>query len=207
MSNILNFNNQNTTILLEIYRGKLYNEILNKFINVCLKNFNEKIFSNKKKYYRTLVNLLSSWIFTQYSYYDFKNDSFFPDINNNDLLKQTLYNYSSLDNIDDVESKINNIISTLNNCYNNVLNKLNSYKNSNYYNKYKNNITVNKIIINQKRDNLNIMFYKLVIKKNTHILNNRLNNILNNIIIPINEYNNMKNKYKGEHFTILFTIL
>ena len=136
--------------------------------------------------------------FTQYSYYDFKNDSFFPDINNNDLLKQTLYNYSSLDNIDDVESKINNIISTLNNCYNNALNKLNSYKNSNYYNKYKNNITVNKIIINQKRDNLNIMFYKLVIKKNTHILNNRLNNILNNIIIPINEYNNMKNKYKGD---------
>ena len=197
MSNIIKSNNQNTTILLEIYRGKLYNDLLNKFIQVCLKTYNEKIFSNKKRYYRTLVNLLSTWIFSQYSYYDFKNDPFFPEIKNNNLLKKTLYHYSSLDSFDDIDNKIDNIINTLSNNYNNILDKLESYKNSNYYNTNKNSVFFEKIIINQKRDNLSIMFYKFIIKNHFHTVNNRLENILNNIIIPINEYNDMKNKYKG----------
>lgn len=196
----ISFNNNksdDTTILLEIYRGKLYNELLNKFIQVCLKNFNEKIFSNKKKYYRTLVNLLSTWIFTQYSYYDFSNDAFFPDIKNNELLKKTLYHYSSLDTIEDVDTKINNIINTLNNTYNHIIGKLDNYKKCNYYNKYKNIISIEKIIIKQKRDDLDVMFYKFVLKNNNHLLNNRLDNILNNIIIPINEYTNMEQKFTG----------
>ena len=32
----------------EIYRGELYCELLKNFINICLKNFNENVFSHKK---------------------------------------------------------------------------------------------------------------------------------------------------------------
>ena len=58
-------------------------------------------------------------------------------------------------------------------------------------------ITIKKIIIKQKRDDLNVIFYKFVLKNNNYLFNNRLDNILNNIIIPINEYNNMKLKFTG----------
>jgi hypothetical protein len=195
--NYNNFEHQETSILLELYRGKLYNELINKFIYSSLKNFNEKIFSNKKKYYRTLVNLLSTWIFTQYSYYDFKNDAFFPNIKTNKFLKNTLYDYSTIDTIKDVHTKINNIIYNLNNNYNHILEKLNNYKKSDYYNKNKDILIIEKKIIKQKRDNLNIMFYKFIIKNNNFIVCNRLQTILNNIIIPIHKYNEMKNKFIG----------
>lgn len=189
----------NTTILLEIYRGFLYNNFLNKFINTCLLNFNQNIFSNKKKYYRTLVNLLSSWIFTQYSHYDFNGDSFFPKIYNNELLKETLYNYTKLHKIEDVDNKINKIITNTNNYYNTIFDKLEKYKSSKFYIDNKDNIIITKKIIKQKRDNINVYFYKFNITytNSIYINNDRLYNILNNIIIPINEYNDMQNKYTG----------
>lgn len=194
-------NTEETSVLLEIYRGVLYNELLNKFIQSCLHNFKQNVFSNKKKYYRTLVNLLSSWIFTQYSYYDFSKDPFFPNtFNHNDLLKETLYNYTTLHNIQNVDEKINNVITNITNTYNNILEKLENYKCGIFYNKNKNNIIVTKKLITQKRDNLNIYFYKFNIKYdvNIYINNVRLLNIINNIILPVNEYNNMKDRYTGD---------
>ena len=68
---------EKTDPLLELYRGKLYNNILKKFIGISCNKLGNDIFSQKKSYPRTLTNILSSFMFTNYSYYNFDNDSFF----------------------------------------------------------------------------------------------------------------------------------
>ena len=47
--------------ILELYRGKIYANILKSFIYSCINNLGTKIFSIKKSYPRTITNLLSSW--------------------------------------------------------------------------------------------------------------------------------------------------
>jgi hypothetical protein len=195
------YKNDDSEIILEIYRGKLYNILLKKFISSCINNLNESVFSNKKNYFRTIVNLLASWLFTLYIEYDFLEDSFFPKNHKNyDLLKETLKNYTSLYNIDNVEDKINNIINNLDNTYIYILNLLSEYKKTTFYKENKNKIILNKTIITQKRNNNEILFYKfnIIFNCNIYINSSRLKNIINNIIIPIETYNKMKNKYKGE---------
>jgi len=60
-------NKKNVDPILELYRGKIYCNILNNFIFVCTKHLGKEIFSIKKSYQRTLTNLLSSWMFNLYS--------------------------------------------------------------------------------------------------------------------------------------------
>lgn len=187
-------------ILLELYRGKLYNNLLQKFIKLCLTHFEADVFSNKKNSYRTLVNLLASWFFTLYSNCDFSFDAFFPnDYKHFDMLKDTINDYASLYTIEDLDNKINNIINELDLYYNELLILLATYKTSEFYHKNKNNITVTKKIITEKRDKLNVLFYKfdIIIKCPISFTNTRLKNIINNIVIPINEYNKLQNKYNG----------
>ena len=80
-STILEYTEKKNNIvepLLEIYKGKLYCNIIRYFITECIKTFGTKIFSIKKSYQRTITNILSSWMFSLYSTYDFSEDFFFP---------------------------------------------------------------------------------------------------------------------------------
>ena len=176
----------------ELYRGELYCNLLKLFNKSCLENLKEEIFSHKKNAHITITNLLASWFFTLYQYYDFKDDPFYPtNYNYTDILVKTLQDYCSLSNIDYTD-KINNIVNDLLYNYSIILQKLNEY------NIVPNNIVPNNIVvttITQKRHNENISFSKLILNKNYTNYSNRLNNIINNIIIPYNQYNNIKNKY------------
>ena len=89
--NIIN----NNDIQLELYRGIQYENLLRLFINDCSQLLGKQTFNKKKSPIRTLTNILSSWMFTLYSSYDFKNDPFFPnDCSNMNNLKVTLHNFS-----------------------------------------------------------------------------------------------------------------
>ena len=179
----------------EIYRGELYCILLKNFIKSCLVNLNETTFSHKKSSTRTLTNLLSSWFFTLYHNYNFKDDPFFPtNYNHMNQLIKTLEDYCSLTIVPDHKHKINNIINDLSCNYTDLLIKLNNYVDNKY------DIHVTKEIIIQERNSKKILFYKFILHiTNTIIKNktycNKLYNIINNIILPINEYNNMKSKY------------
>jgi hypothetical protein len=69
-----------TSIIIELYRGKLFCFIIKEFINKSISLFGTKIFSIKKSYPRTLTNLLSSWMFTLYASENFDSfiDTFLP---------------------------------------------------------------------------------------------------------------------------------
>ena len=72
------FDNKEILVTMELYRGIEYCKLHDNFFKSCLKHLDSSVFNIKKKYSRTISNLLSSWMFTLYSHYDFKNDPFFP---------------------------------------------------------------------------------------------------------------------------------
>lgn len=185
-----NYNNKiNININMEILRGLEYCKLHDEFLKSCLKHLDSKVFNIKKKYSRTISNLLSSWMFTLYSHYDFNDDPFFPtNYNYFDNLTSTLNDYSSLYNIKNKNIKINKIIDDLSINYKKILEKLNNIKN--------NDITINiyKHQIFENRDDEYIEFIKFEISHNIMITNIKLKNILNNIIIPKNVYLKMIKK-------------
>lgn len=203
------YNEEEPSILLELYRGIEYCNLHGMFIDSCISTLGSRVFNIKKKCYRTLSNLLSSWMFTLYSYYDFKNDPFFPTkFKYNDNLKRTLNDYCSLFDINDKKIKIKNIIHILNENYENLLVNMNKHKNSDFYLKNKNNITVIKNKIIEKRDNKDIDFYKFEVEYNfTFIIkNSKLKNIVNNLILPVSIYNTLEKKYSNNNFDINYII-
>ncbi len=186
--------NDNLDINKEIYRGELYCCLLKSFTKSCLTNLNEEVFSHKKNYTRTITNLLASWFFTLYQHCDFKLDPFFPSdyTNNNDIIKRILIDYCSLYKIENIDTKINNIISDLYSSYDSLLNKLSEYNiNTNNINIYKSESTYD-------RNNKNILFYNFHISNNNNKICNKLTNIINNIMIPVEQYNEMKNRYHND---------
>jgi hypothetical protein len=52
--------------VIELYRGKIYCNIINFFIYVVTKYLGKNIFNIKKSFQRTLTNILSSWVFYLY---------------------------------------------------------------------------------------------------------------------------------------------
>ena len=52
--------------ILELYRGKLFTNLIKYFINDCLLIFGSEIFSKKKSFTRTITNILSCWMFNLY---------------------------------------------------------------------------------------------------------------------------------------------
>ena len=192
---------QNNNVLFEIYRGKLYCVLLRSFIKQCMTHLPNDIFTIKKSIYRTLTNLYSTWFFSLYSNYDFKEDTFFPSsCENDDILREILDDYCSIDNlIIDKNNIINKILEINKKTYYSILEK----NKSNYTNTFiTNNGHKYKIIknkINEIRNNKTIEFYKFKINFNINIFYNcyRLENILNNIIIPVITYNKMKKKFTG----------
>ena len=195
-------------INIELYRGKIYCDILKQFTKLCITKLNNNIFSKKKNYQKTLTNLLSSWFFNLYVVSSLKNDSFFPDdFNDVTILKNTLLDFCKYDlTIENSLFIVEQIISDFLNFINQQIILLNQYKESEKYHKVKNKFTISKELISQIRDSNNISFYKYYIKIPYTIKDNRLNNILNNIIIPFDVYNKMKNNYSGPN-TLLDTYL
>ena len=197
--------NINTEINLdkELFRGELYCHLLKSFTKSCLNNLNEKIFSHKKNYTRTITNLLASWFFTLYQEYDFLSDEFFPSNykNNDELIKKILKDYCSLDDVIDLDIKIDNIINDLYKCYEGILEKLDKYI------KKSNNIIVYKNETCHERNNKKILFYNFNISYIGLTMCNKLNNIINNIMIPVEQYNEMKNRYNNNINNDMDTII
>ena len=191
-------NKKETDILLELYRGKEFCNIHNIFIKSCLSNLGEKVFSNKKNYIRTISNLLSSWMFTLYSKYNFSEDPFFPTkYKNFKNLKETLYDYCSLFKIENKDEKIENIINDLDTIYGKSLDNISNYEKSDFYKKNKDKIMITKKIIEENRNKISINFYKFEIKTyfNIYLSNTKLINIINNLILPIDVYDKMIKRY------------
>lgn len=182
-------------IKMELYRGIEYCKLHDDFLKSCLKNLNCSVFNIKKKYSRTISNLLSSWMFTLYSNYNFNDDPFFPtNYNYFDNLKETLYDYISIYEIENKDEKVNKIISDLTNNYKKVLLNLSKYKNID-----DKNIILSKNSYFESRDGKLIEFIKFNINHKIKIFNFKLNNILKNIIIPKNVYVKIKKKINKKY--------
>ena len=105
-------NKNNIDPILELYRGKIYCQIIKMFIYIVIENLGTEIFSIKKSYPRTLTNLLSSWMFTLYAFGTNVNDPFFPDTFTDTLpLKITLLDFCKYDN--SKNKNYNEIINTI----------------------------------------------------------------------------------------------
>ena len=179
--------------LVDIYRGKCYTSILKSFIYFSIKTFGTEIFSVKKSYPRTLTNILSSWLFSLYSDYDYKDDPFLPSNYENMKILRVIFSDLAKHNtkIKNVDNKKNFVLNELKKSYKYNLSLLQGYKNGDYFIKNKNKYNIIKLIHNDKN------FYKFNVKLSFYIKDNRLNNILNNIFIPIKVYERMKERYTG----------
>ena len=186
--------------VLEIFRGIKYDEILKSFIFDTNSNLGKDIFNQKKNYIRTLTNIIASWMFSLYSIYDFKLDSFFPNnCSNNTNLKNTLINFTKFNkNLTNNNQVVDKIIDNLIKSYKETLKKLDEYKKSDSFNSSKYFYNLEKIEINQNRNGKNKKFYKFKIFTEIKTFSNRLKNILNNILIPVDVYDRLKEKYLGK---------
>ncbi len=199
--------------ILELYRGKIYCQIIKMFIHIVTENLGTEIFSIKKSYPRTLTNLLSSWMFTLYAFGTNNEDPFFPDLFTNTLpLKITLTDFCKYN--ENQNKDYNEIID-------NILNKfieyidiqkeiLDKYKISPFYLNSKDNYSIVKKIFVQQRENSSVSFYKFKITVSFGIKDKRLINILDNILLPTDVYNKLKNNYTGnpkEMDTIIWIII
>jgi hypothetical protein len=185
------------SILLEVYRGKMYLNLLQLFTNILLKYIKPEKLTRKKKLSHTISDIMAKWFFSQYSYYDFNNDSFFftYNINGNKNLYSMLKDYNNESN----SINLNIIISKLVEEYKKMLTIYNKYKNGDFYNNNKYNYKVSKKIIVKKRNNNNINFYKFSVNfYNKLNFSVKLENVLDNIILPVDEYNYIKTKFNGE---------
>tara|TARA_Y100000590_G_scaffold137033_2_gene156867 strand:+ start:1527 stop:2765 length:1239 start_codon:yes stop_codon:yes gene_type:complete len=189
-----NYNNKEILITMELYRGIEYCKLHDNFFKSCLMHLSSSVFNIKKKHSRTISNLLSSWMFTLYSNYDFNDDPFFPtEFMYFDNLKNTLLDYTSIHNIKDECVKINNIINELSHNYKKILLNLKQYNDVN-----DNHIVINKIQKFEKRGDKLIEFIKFDINHNVNISNIKLKSILENILIPKNIYLKMIKKCKNK---------
>ncbi len=182
--------------LLEIYKGKLYINLLNQFISDCINLFDKVIFSQKKPHVRTLTNLLSTWMFNIYIDNTYIYDYFFSDnYLNMSVLEDTIKDFCKYDiTITDIDSKINIVLSNLKHNYEQLLLTLNKYKESTIYAQIKNNYKITKEQITQKK--INTIFFRFNIKLPFKIKDFRLCNIINNILIPNTTYNKLYTNFK-----------
>ena len=186
--------------ILELYRGKIYCQIIKIFIHIITEKLGTNIFCVKKSYPRTLTNLLSSWMFTLYAFGTNENDPFFPDSFKNVMpLKITLldfckYNENQTLNYNEI---IDDILAKFIEHINVQKDMLEKYKISQFYLNSKDNFTLIKKILIQKRELTNISFYKFKINVSFGIKDKRLINILDNILLPTDVYDKLKNNYTG----------
>ena len=185
--------------ILELYRGKIYCQIIKMFIHIVTQNLGTAIFSVKKSFPRTLTNLLSSWMFTLYAFESNDNDPFFPDFfQNSEPLKITLLDFCKYEDKDkDYNVIVDMIISEFIEFLNVQIDILNKYKISPFYLNSKDNYQIIKKPFNQKRNEDTVAFYKFKIIVLFGIKDRRLVNILENVLLPIDVYNKLKCNYTG----------
>jgi len=186
--------------ILELYRGKIYCQIIKMFIHIVTENLGTEIFCTKKSYPRTLTNLLSSWMFTLYAFDSNNNDPFFPDsFSNMKPLKITLLDFCKYNENHEInyEEIIDEILLKFLEYIEIQKEILDKYKISPFYLNSKDNYTITKKSFTQKRENNNVIFYKFKILVSFGIKDKRLLNILDNILLPIDVYNKLKNNYTG----------
>jgi hypothetical protein len=178
-----------------LYKGKLYSYLIKNFTNICIEEFGTQIFSIKKSYFRTLTNLLSSWIFSLYIDYDFSSDYFFPtNYSNTSIIEDTLIDFCKYNNkITNVNDKIKKVTDHLKKSYEYQLELLNKYKSSALFLNNKSNYIIKKNICYLKE----VQFYKFNIEIHFVIKDKRLQNILNNILLPIQIYEKLLCVYTG----------
>jgi len=192
---------KHVNIVLELYRGKLFSNILNDFIFESIKLLGTKIFSIKKPYKRTITNLISSWMFTLYASENFKPqlDPFLPnnfnEVNSLRLILQDLVKYD--ETIINPNELIENLLLKLQTNFKEQLILLTKYKNSDYYKNNKNKYSISKKEILDKRDYGEFKFYKFNIKVNFEIKDKKLADILDYLLIPVTEYNKLTSFYNG----------
>lgn len=186
--------------ILELYRGKIYCNIINYFIYIITKHLDKNIFNIKKSFQRTLTNILSSWLFTLYSINtDKESDVFIPsNFKETSILELTLMDFTKYDpTIENPKEKVQIILEKFTEYYDEQYKNLINYRKSAFYLNEKTNYTITKKYITQDRDNNKIGFYKYNIKIHFGIKNDKLENILNNILIPTTVYNKMISNYTG----------
>ena len=211
-------NKKNIDPVLELYRGKIYCNILNYFIYVCTERLGKTIFSIKKSYQRTLTNLLSSWMFNLYSFSNLSlenykiifddnshiinevKDAFIPNnYSDTNILKITLLDFCKYNNnTTNYEEIIDKLLAEFIIFFNKQVEILEKYKKSNFFINYRNNYKIKKKEVTQIRNNSNIFFYKFSIIVGFGINNEKLENIINNILLPIDVYNKLKINYSGD---------
>ena len=81
-------NYSSVNINLELLRCDYFNNILDEFITLIQEYYSKEIFSKKKPFKRTVSNILSNFIFSQYRKKNNKNDIFIPDITDVKLLSK-----------------------------------------------------------------------------------------------------------------------
>ena len=191
-----------TSIIIELYRGKLFCFIIKEFINKSISLFGTKIFSIKKSYPRTLTNLLSSWMFTLYASENFDSfiDTFLPNnYTETQSIINTLTDLVKYDkDIKEPSKLITLLIDFLIKLFINQHKLLSIYKNSKYYCDNKNKYKVNKIKLQQQRNDNYYDFFKYTIDLEFEIKDKRFINILDNLLIPLDEYDKLKNSYTGK---------
>ena len=169
------------------------------FINIVTQKLGTTIFSVKKSCPRTLINLLSSWMFTLYAF-ETNIDSFFPNFFNNvGPLKITLLDFCKYDNNIDKNyvEIVDNILEEFLHFLKIQMEILEKYKLSQFYLNSKNNFQINKKIIIHTRETEEVEFYKFKINIFFGIKDKRLVNILDNILLPVDIYNKLVSVYTG----------
>ena len=188
--------------LLELYKGKLFSNLIKLFTNDCITQLGTHIFSIKKFYSRTLTNLLSCWIFSLYIDYDFTSDYFLPtNYSNTDILKNILKDLCKYDlEIINPDYKINKILANLKTNYKKQLDLLEEYSHSYIFKNNKNNYKIKKSMINinkNKTKDIESTFYKFDISVQFVVKDKRLSNVISNILLPVNIHDKLVTKYTG----------
>lgn len=98
------YNEAEYNINLEHIRCCYYNKLLDSFEELITKYFNKNIFSKKKPLKRTLSNILSNFIFSQYRKKNNSVDIFFPEVTEIDFIEDVIKDYLNINNL-----SINNI--------------------------------------------------------------------------------------------------
>ena len=194
-------NTKNIEPLIELYKGRLFSNLIKSFTSDCINMFGTHIFSIKKSYSRTITNLLSGWMFSLYIDYDFSGDFFFPsNYNNTKSISDTLKDFCKYDpKIINPDEKINKIISNLKQNYKYQLELLNQYQKSNLFLNNKTRYRIKKTMLNikKKTSEKEITYYKFDIDVDFVITDKRLQNILKNILLPQKIYDKLVNIYTG----------
>lgn len=192
--------------IIELYRCKLFLQIQNIFVNKMVNKLGKDIFSLKKNYVRTLINLFSSWIFVQYSRHNSNIDvELFPTENLSfENIETTLNDFLKINkklSSKDRRAIIKKTLEYLNleilmkdkkNCFIN-------YCNSNYYTEVKNKFKLSKKIIEVDRDKTKIKYVKYNIELPFSIKEYKLSKILDDITIPLSRWKKLMFSFQSDN--------